>query len=161
MAKRKFSKRAFKKWLDTLAKVCVKTRDDFTCQIRRPEDHTGACSGKMEPLDKNCQWCHIKSRNSNNLRWVLLNGLCGCGHCHQWAHANPVPFGVWFAENYKVRFDYINLQRKNYTWREEDFREVERYLLLKAIDLEVDVMNIPDRGRNYRKRFKKAIEALK
>ena len=94
MAK-KFQARPFKRWLDALAREIVKTRDDRTCQIGRP-----GCYGTMLPKDKNCQWCHIKSRNTNDLRWDAINALTGCGHCHQWAHANPDSFGVWFAEKY-------------------------------------------------------------
>jgi len=154
--KRKFSKRAFKSWLDTLAKICVKTRDDFTCQIQ----HDG-CSGTMVPLDNNCQWCHIISRSSNIFRWDLLDALCGCGQCHSWAHANPTAFGVWFADKYPYRYRCLNLPRKNFTWREDDFRQVEVYLLNKAIDLKVDILNIPDRGRGYRRRFETRIEELK
>lgn len=155
LKRRKFSKRAFKDWLDTLAKVCVKTRDDFTCQIQ----YDASCSGTMQPLDHNCQWCHIKSRNSNNLRWDLLNALCGCGRCHQWAHANPNQFGVWFKEKYYYRDGYINLPRASKVWREDDFREVESFLLQKAIDLEVDSLTIPERN-GYRKRFEKKIKEL-
>ena len=152
---RKFSKKAIRSWLDTLAKVCVKTRDDFTCQIQ----HEG-CAGAMMPLDNNCQWCHIVSRNSNNLRWVLLNALCGCGHCHQWVHANPTAFGVWFANKYPYRYDYLNAPRKLRTWREPDFRLIEKQLLLKAIDLEVDVLHVPTIS-GHRRRFEIRIEELK
>jgi len=157
MAKRKFYKKAFREWLDCLAKVIVKNRDDFTCQIR----HDSECSGKMEPLDFNCQWVHIKSRKSNNLRWSLFNTICGCGHCHTWAHDNPNEFGVWFATKYPQLDQYLNLPRKSYTWYESDFRLVERQLLQKAIDLDVDYMTVPDRGRGYRNRFIKKIKEMR
>lgn len=150
MAKRKFGKRAFKNWLDTLAKICIKTRDDFTCQIKRE-----GCSGTMQPLDFNCQWCHIKSKKSNDFRFDMLNALCGCAHCHAWAHANPVLFGVWFIETYPYRAEYINRPTKIKTWREDDFKKIEAGLLQKAIDLEIDSLIVPVR---YRKRFMKKIK---
>ena len=53
MAKRKFSKKAFKKWLDCLAAVVVKTDDNYTCQIRMSKD----CAGVMQALDFNCTKC--------------------------------------------------------------------------------------------------------
>ena len=149
-----FSRKAFREWLDILAKVCVKTRDNFTCQIQRPEDHTGACAGRMQPLDYNCQWCHIISRNSYNWRWSLLNALCGCGHCHNWAHANPVPFGIWFAEKYPIRNVLLNIPLRNVTWRKSDFEDMERRLVEMAIILNVDILHIPDKGNtHYQSRF--------
>ena len=157
MAKKKFYKKAFREWLDTLAKVVVKNRDDFTCQI----NHDSECSGKMEPLDFNCQWVHIKSRKSNNTRWMILNAICGCGHCHSWAHDNPNEFGVWFATKYPELNKYLNLPRKAHTWYESDFRLIERQLLRKAIDLEVDYLTVPERGRGYQARFRKRIEEMK
>jgi len=156
MSRKRFSKKAFRDWLDTLAKVCVKTRDGFTCQIQ----HDSECAGTMESLDNNCQWCHIKSKKSYNLRWDFLNILCGCGHCHAWGHSNPNEFGVWFAKKYPWRDEYINMPRANKVWREPDFKEVESFLLGKAIDLEVDVLSIPDRARGYRKRFENKIKEL-
>lgn len=157
MAKRKFHKRAFREWLDTLAKVVVKNRDDFTCQIK----HDSECSGTMEPLDNNCQWVHIKSRKSNNTRWNLFNAICGCGHCHAWAHDNPNEFGVWFATKYPELDKYLNMPRDSHTWRESNYKLVECQLLRKAIDLEVDFMTVPDRSRGYRDRFRKRIAELK
>lgn len=156
MAKRKFHKKAFREWLNTLAKVVVKNRDDFTCQI----NHDSECSGTMEPLDNNCQWVHIKSRKSNNTRWNILNAICGCGHCHAWAHDNPNEFGVWFAAKYPELDKYLNMPRQVHTWREEDYRLIEQQLLLKAIDLQVDYMTVPDRGRNYRNKFIKRIKEI-
>ncbi len=154
MAKR--SKKAWKEWLDFLAKIIVKTRDDFQCQIV----HSPACAGTMEPLDFNCQWVHIKSKRSNKMRWILLNAVCGCGSCHAWAHDNPDEFGKWFAAKYPHREKWINKINKepNKTWRDEDYKKVELYLLEKAIDLNVDYINIPKR---YRDRFKRMTEELR
>ena len=156
MAKRKFSKKAFKKWLDCLAAVVIKTDDNFTCQIRMSKD----CAGVMQSLDFNCQWCHLISRSSNNLRWDTWNALTGCGACHQWAHANPTAFGVWFADNYPQRYEYLNEVRITKTWKEDDFKEVERKLLQQAVDVEVDYMSMmPSWG--YRERLKRKLEELK
>lgn len=156
MAKRKFSKRAYKKWLDCLAAVVVKTDDSFTCQIRMAP----TCAGAMHPLDLNCQWCHIKSRNSNNLRWDIWNALTGCGACHKWAHDNPNEFGVWFADNYTQRNEYLNEIRATKVWKEDDFRQVEKDLLQEALDIEVDYMSMmPSWG--YRMRLKHKLEELK
>jgi hypothetical protein len=164
----KFRKKFFKLWLDQLCKVCVKTRDDFTCQIQQcqggKDPITGkfrpGCAGKMTFRDYNCQWCHVKSRSSNNLRWDLLNSICGCGHCHHWAHANPNEFGIWLANKFPARNDYINDRAKEprKTWREEDFREIERMLLQKCIDLEVSLECF---SKKPRKRFIKRLEEFK
>jgi len=153
MAKRKFKAKPFKNWLDILAKVCVKTDANFTCEIRRE-----GCAGRMMPLDKNCQWCHIKSRSSNTYRWLRTNALCGCGHCHQWAHANPDAFGAWFAEEHLGDYLFLNFPMHPYTWREDDFKKEERRLLLYAAELNVDPLNVPV---SYRTRFMRAMEALK
>ena len=155
MAKKKFKAKPFKLWLDHLCAVIVKTRDDFTCQIQRP-----GCAGRMVPGDRNCQWCHIVSRTANKTRWELLNALTGCGHCHQWAHANPVDFGVWFVNKYPYRFDHLREigMDSNRIWRQSDFKEIERALLKKAIDLEVDYMTV---NTTYRDKYKRKIKELK
>ena len=148
----KLKRKAFKAWLDALAAAVVKTRDGFTCQINRP-----GCAGRMTPGDYNCQWCHIISRTANKTRWELLNAVTGCGHCHQWAHSHPVDFGLWYANKYPYRFDYLRdkNQEPNRTWRASDFEEVEEFLLGKAVDLNVDYLNI---SKRYRDRFKRKIE---
>jgi len=150
MPKKKFKATPFKLWLDQLAKICIKTRDNFTCQIQQE-----GCSGRMQPLDFNCQWCHIKSGRRNNLRWNFMNLLTGCGHCHCWGHDNTNEFGVWFAEKYPLRNEHINLPRYNRPWSEVDFRLVEKYLIQKCKDFNVDPLHVP---QAYRKRFIKAIE---
>ena len=156
MAK-KFSKKAFREWLDCLAKVVVKTRDGFTCRL----NITQKCAGKMQPLDNNCQWMHLNGRTKGYAwRWDLLNAVCGCGQCHAWAHANPAAFGVWLYDKYPHLWEYLQEERPNRTWREEDFKAEERKLLLKALDLKVDVANIPDRGRYYQRRYQKRIDAV-
>ena len=144
----KFKPRPFKRWLDHLCSVVVKTRDGFTCQIQRP-----GCAGQMPPGDHNCQWCHIISRTANKTRWDLINALTGCGHCHQWAHANPVEFGLWFYDKYPYREEHLhNIATlvPNKTWRQADFEEVEKALLEKVVDLEVDPLSI---NKTYRAKF--------
>lgn len=153
----KFSKRAFKKWLDCLAAVIVKTDDNFTCQIKMSKD----CAGVMHSLDRNCQWCHIKSRSGNNLRWDTRNAITGCGACHKWAHDNPNEFGVWFADNYPQRNEYLNEPRitKN-RWKKEDFVKIETKLLQEALDVGVDYMSMMQ-SWNYRQRLKQKLADLK
>ncbi len=150
----KFRARPFKKWLDALAATIVKTRDDYTCQIFQSPN----CGAVMQPRDRNCQWIHIKSRTSNNTRWLELNALTGCGQCHAWAHSNPDRFGVWFTKNHKLRSHVINLPFEHFTWHEDDFLKVEAKLLQKAIDYEVEWWNVPTA---YQVRFKKKIEQFK
>ncbi len=153
---RKFKAKPFKNWLDTLAKVVVKARDDYTCQ---------KCPTPVvitNPYD--CQWAHVYSRNSNIIRWDLLNALTLCGHCHQWGHSCPVEFGVWFAETYPARQAYLiepipdwsgqvkPRRQHNTNWKEDDFKRIEAYLLQKAVDFDVDYMRVPT---SYRARFKR------
>jgi len=155
MAK-KFKKKPFRDWLDTLARIVVKTDDNFTCQIQQSPN----CAGQMLPLDKNCQWCHIKSRSRNDLRWHCLNNITGCGQCHQWGHANPNDFGVWFAKTYPKRQEIINLiaQQHPHTWYEGEYKAVELSLLTEAKRIGVDYMNIPER---FRMRLKRKLEELR
>ena len=161
MAKRKFSKKAMVRWLDILAKVCVKTRDGFVCEINITEcDHIkcGGCSGRMEPLSYDCQWCHIKSARRYHSRWKLYNALCGCAHCHRWAHDNPTEFGQWFAAIYPDRAKILAEPRELRTWREEDFRLVEHNLLVLALELNVNALHFP---KQYRKKFEAKLKELK
>ena len=147
-----FKAKPFKQWLDHLCAVVVKTRDDFTCQIQRP-----GCSGGMSPGDRNCQWCHIISRTANKTRWDLLNAVTGCGRCHQWAHANPAEFGLWFVNKYPHRWDHLCEigQEPNKTWKQADFEEVERFLIGKSVDLNVDIATI---RYDYRGRYKRKVK---
>ena len=154
--KTKFKKRPFRDWLDELAKIVVKTDADFTCEIQQANN----CPVKLRPLDRNTQWVHIKSRNSNAVRWLTQNALCGCGQCHQWGHANPNEFGAWFANTYPSRNSFINevASRPPYPWKEHDYKTAERYLLVEAHAVGVDYMNMPVK---YRMRLKRKLEELK
>lgn len=153
MAKKKFKAKPFKNWLDRVAATVVKTRDGYTCQIVSD----GGCAGTMMPGDQNCQCCHIISRSCNNTRWDLLNLITGCAHCHAWAHKYPVQFGVWFAQKYPHRIEYLDIvsRVKSKTWKEDDFRAWEHRLFLKAIDLNVDYLRI---SPNYRSRFNRVLK---
>ena len=155
MTKKKFNRKAFVDWLDVLAKVCVKTRDEFVCQI---ECHHPDCPGKMQPLNYDCQWCHIKSKKSYQWRWDLINAVCGFSKCHERWHSDG-RIGDWFAKKYPDRDEYLSRHKPiKSSWKEKDFREIESYLLQKTKDLEVDPDVVPV---NYRKRFIRKIEELR
>lgn len=158
MAKRKFSKKAFKIWLDCIAKLTCKTDDNFTCQIRLSKN----CAGMMMPLDNNCQWCHIKSKKSYNMRWLAENAITGCGHCHAYAHDNPDSFIKWFTKTYPHRLKIIDeaMHKPSKTWYESDFIEMERELLIEAKRVGVDYLNMMS-SWGYRNRLKRKLEELK
>ena len=144
----KFKKKAFRTWLDVLTKVVVKARDDYTCQ---------RCGKKLIPGDNNTQWCHIKSRKSNQWRWDLNDAITMCGSCHATTTDNPDEFGIWFKEKWPARHEHINTPYKPRTWKEQDYKDVEAYLLEKAIELEVDFMHVPT-SSGYRARFCRRIK---
>lgn len=155
---RKFSKKAFREWLDCIAKVTCKTDDNFTCQMRLSEN----CAGAMLPLDKNCQWCHIKSKESYKVRWLPENAITGCGQCHAYAHDNPDEFIRWFKKAYPHRTEIIESAKNqpNKIWRESDFLEMEKVLLQEALAVGVDYINAT-KWHGFRMRLKKKLEALK
>ena len=157
MAKRKFSKKAFKSWLDCIAKLTCKTDDNFTCQIQLSEN----CAGQMMPLDNNCQWCHIKRKKSYKVRWLPENSITGCGQCHAYAHDNEDEFQEWFRIIYPHRVKIINeaKQRKNKTWYESDFKAMEQELLLEAKRVGVDYINMTE-WHGYRLKLKRKLESI-
>lgn len=157
MAKKKFAKKEFKIWLDHIAKLTCKTDDNFTCQIRLSDN----CSRTMMPLDNNCQWCHIKSKKSYNVRWLAEDAVTGCGSCHAYAHDNPDDFIRWFEKNYPHRANIINLYKRmpSKTWYESDFKAMERKLLVEAKRVGVDYMNMTE-WHNYRLRLKRKLKEL-
>ncbi len=150
---RKFKKTPFRKWLDFLAKNVVKADADYICEIQQAND----CPVQLRPLDPNTQWIHIKSRSSNIVRWSLNNALCGCGQCHQWAHANPDEWGTWFAHKYPEREAIINELRRRppFVWKEEHFRAIEEVLLTEAKNIGLDYMNC---STDFRMRLKRILE---
>lgn len=147
----KFKKRPFRDWLDCLAKTAVKARDKHVCQ---------RCGCKMSFGDHNCQWAHVISRSSNNLRWHLCNALTLCGECHQFAHSHPTEYALWFVKNCTGMWNVINspMYRLHITWKEEDYRKVEQYLLQKCKDFKVDPLSVPVK---YRNKFIKAMKEFK
>ena len=156
MAKKKPLKRGpFRDWLDHLAAVVCKTRDNFTCQWR----FSDKCQGTLMPGDFNIQACHTKSKGSCvlDLRWELLNITTACGQCHAHMHANPDSFGVWCKEVRPHVHDYLNEPRAVRPWKDADYFAIEQVLLEKALDLEVDYMHV---RKDYRPRFRRKMAML-
>lgn len=153
---KKFKKKPFRNWLDALCRIQVKTDANFTCEIQQAYN----CPVVLKPLDENTQWIHIKSRNSNIVRWDINNSLCGCGQCHQWGHANPNEFGEWFADAYPGRNQIINqlIRQPSFVWKEDNYKEVEEELLMQCVAVGVDYMNCPVK---YRMRLKRKLEELR
>ena len=151
-AKKKFKVRLFKLYLDELAKLAIKTRASFACEVR----HDG-CAGQMVPLDFNCQWIHVHSRSSNIVRWDMWNTLCSCGSCHAWAHAHPTEFGKWYEAKYDIRDKHCltMLAVTPYTWREVAFRAEEDDLLDYLVSINADYLHV---SKQYRDRVHKAME---
>lgn len=139
----KFKPKPYKEWLDELAKLCCKTRDNWTCQF---------CKKTVGGWD--CNAHHIKCRKHNYLRWDLINLLTLCAACHRVKFHDGPEGAVWFEGKYPDRYKYILGKKPDIgTWRESDFLEVEEYLIQKCRDLEVDVaqMNEKYRSRLIRK----------
>ena len=157
MAKRRFAKKEFKLWLDHIAKLTCKTDDNFTCQMQLSEN----CAGSMLPFDNNCQWCHIKSKQSYKVRWLAENAITGCGQCHAYAHSNPDDFARWFEENYPHRARIIleANSKPSRIWREDDFRAMEKELLVEAKRVGVDDINMTE-WHGYRERLKQKLKDL-
>ena len=162
MAK-KFNKKAFKKWLDALCRVVVKERDGWQCRWCK--------KSQLEGLD--CQWSHINSRTTNCVRWDLLNSLTLCSGCHGDAHAHETVFYGWLQNKHPYLLDYLNEEidgvprcKARTLWKEDNFLAVERALLLKALDLDVDPYKIKndDGGEKgtemYRKRLIKKLKEV-
>lgn len=159
MAK-KFNKKAFRDWLDAICILVVKERDEWTCRKCGEEYLEG----------RNCQWSHINSRKTYNMRWDLVNSLTLCSNCHGDAHEYPSLFNEWLREKYPYILKYLNdivagvprCKSEIRTWREEDFLAKERKLLDKAMDLEVDPMKIKSTGGTatevYQKRLIKKLK---
>ena len=156
MAKKKFKATPFKKWLDELARVIVKTRDGWTCQINQP-----GCAGGMVPGDENCDWHHIIPRSECGLalRWSPLNSLTSCRNCHTWVTEHKELTDVWFASKYPVRDMIIRERhiRPIRTWHREDYERVEDVLIRAAIRGNVDYLNIKP---EHRAKFKRKVEEL-
>ena len=139
MAK-KFARKAFILWLDALARLCVFTRDEFTCQMQLVDDCYG--SSFPTPQDRHCS--HIITRQHYNTRWDLVNLTTGCSRCHGATHQDS-RLGCWFKDKYPQRDEYLTWAKAQTvvsSWKEWDFKKKEGYLLEKCVDLEVDPANM-------------------
>ena len=150
-----FKTKAFKKWLDHIAGVAVKTRDNFTCQLNMSPD----CLGSMQPGDLRCQACHIESRKNNITRWDPLNIITGCANCHGASHSSPLLFALWFAKKYPNRVGHLEQSAKEplRTWRQSDFEREEKDLFEYCIDMNVDYLSV---NTKHRARYKRRIEQI-
>jgi hypothetical protein len=119
------------------------------------------CAGRMMPLDNNCQWCHIKSKESYKVRWLPENSITGCGQCHAYAHDNPDEFIDWFKKNYPHRYEKINEAKlqPDKPWKESDFKAMETELLQEALNVGVDWINAP-KGDGFDMRLKRKLEDM-
>ena len=144
----KFKARAFKKWLDTLAKTIAKERDDWTCQFKD-------CGKVVAGHD--CHGHHIKTCKYNYLAFDLLNLITLCSHHHTTMFHESIEGGIWFDKTYPARHEHILTKpREIGTWKEHDFMAVQDYLVAKAIDLNVDPYRI--KNETYRNRLIKLME---
>jgi hypothetical protein len=135
----KFKAKPFKDWLDSLARVLVKERDEWTCQY---EDCPKTCRG--------VDWHHIRYRTLNHLRWDLLNGISLCSSCHREWHQGA-KMQVWFEKKYPARFKHIySKPRIEGTWKEQDFLDMQEYLIQKCIDFNIDPYKIGNKAHRNR-----------
>jgi hypothetical protein len=142
-----FKRKAFVKWLDTLAKTIAKERDGWTCQY-------DGC-GKVVS-GKDCHAHHIKTCKYYYLRWDLINLLTLCSHHHTTKFHEGIEGGVWFDKTYPARHKHIiEKPIEISTWKERDFVAVQEYLVGKAIDFKVDPYRI--KNETYRNRLIKLI----
>ena len=136
-----FHKKPFRNWLDALARLVVKERDGWAC-----------CKCGRPVQGQNCHWAHVIGRTPNRTRWEPLNALCLCSECHGFFDLHPVDFGIWFNAKYPARKlyqDWIDGMPLK-TWREDDYKRIEAFLLRKCRDLYVDPYKIEEK---YRKRL--------
>ena len=144
----KFKATPFKTWLDSLARVCTKTRDDWTCQYDE-------CEGRIQGVE----WHHVRYRTLNHLRWDLINGISLCGACHRMWH-NGAKIQVWYGQRYPDRLAHLYTKpRLLGTWKEDDFLDIEKYLLGKCVDLGVDPYMVSNKA--HRNRLIKKLEAMR
>lgn len=124
---KKFKVKPFKDYLDDMARVACKARDDYTCQ---------KCHKTVSGHDAHCH--HIRTRNYNHLRWDLVNLITLCSGDHDWVGEGAMG-GVWVKDTFPWRYDYVySKPRHKGTWKEADFREIEDYLIGKLVDFEAE-----------------------
>ena len=80
------------------AKLCVKLRDDYTCQH---------C--KKEVSGSNCHASHVLNVGSHkNMEIDPTNMKVLCLRCHlQWWHKDILPATEWFKDTFPERYDYL------------------------------------------------------
>jgi hypothetical protein len=101
------------KKLDKMIKLLLFYRDHDTCQ---------RC-GRTYPYQLHPS--HVISRSNKALRWDLNNLKVLCAHCHMWWHANPTESGLWFADKFPERMEYINKHRNDLgQYSVEDLKEM-------------------------------------
>jgi hypothetical protein len=98
MPKKKSKKKAARDKAEKLAKLYVKLRDDYTCQM---------CGKRVEGV--NCHASHvIPVSRSGRLRCDPLNMKVLCYYHHlNWWHKEPTSAGKWFTDKFPERMDYL------------------------------------------------------
>ena len=105
------------KKLDKLAGEYIRLRDNSIC---------GVCGKAVEGA--NCHVSHIIPRSrGNRLRWDEQNLMVKCYHHHiNWWHKHPVEAGLWFAETYPQRWEYL---------KKEEARGAKKFTIMDLADL--------------------------
>jgi len=109
--------------MDTLARKCIRLRDEWTCQ---------KCG--MQGHDVH----HVRMRKYYSTRWDLNNLILLCKRCHSDVDNNPIGFVVWFMNEYPARQEAIEWkasQPLHGTWRPADLKKIEDYLKQKYLEL--------------------------
>jgi len=79
---------------------------------------------------QNLQWCHIKSRQYNSVRWSEYNAGCICATCHRWFTNNPDRFIKWLQKVAPKKLDMLELAFKH-PFSMKKWQMQEHYELLK------------------------------
>ncbi len=73
----------------------------------------------------NLDSAHVVTRKNLVLRWDILNVLCLCRDCHQFAHQHPKQFTFWFESTYPERVQYLVWAKWLYLKRNiEDYEKI-------------------------------------
>lgn len=81
---------------DDLTRDIIRLRDEWTCQ----------CCGKHITMKQDAHRAHIVGRKNKILRWVLLNLLLLCFHCHQKYHSDG-QLKEYVKEKWPARYMYL------------------------------------------------------
>lgn len=68
--------------------LCVKHRDDWTCQL---------CGERFPEGSRFVECMHLDARGKHQSRYKGKNALAGCLKHHAWAEQHKRDFGVWLA----------------------------------------------------------------